>query len=161
MNAKIEKIISKAHKLMHEKGLSGKGWTLELNNNKSRAGVCKYRTKTIELSEFYLVNQTEESSWNTVTHEIAHAMVGAGHGHDIVWKEAHKSLGGDGKRTFVPTDMAREESLRVAKWTGVCPANPEHVVGRFRLTKSSKKSSCGVCSDRYNPDLMFRWTKNY
>lgn len=38
---------------------------------------------------------------NTVLHEIAHAIVGAKHHHDSVWRIQHIKMGGNGQRLFV------------------------------------------------------------
>lgn len=35
-----------------------------------------------------------------VLHEIAHAIVGANHNHDKIWKDCCISIGGDGKRCY-------------------------------------------------------------
>lgn len=57
-------------------------------------GLCVYQCRSIELS-IYLVER--DNSWDeirdTILHEIAHALVGAGHGHDRVWKKKCVEIG--------------------------------------------------------------------
>ncbi len=60
------------------------GWNFEWNNRKSAFGLCSYSRKTIFLSKILTVQVDEEGVTNTILHEIAHALVGAGHSHDRV-----------------------------------------------------------------------------
>jgi hypothetical protein len=46
------------------------GWTFGLTNAKRRLGVCKYRTKRIEISEYYAQHSPRESILDTLLHEM-------------------------------------------------------------------------------------------
>src|SRR6476661_4920162 len=61
-------------------------------------GQCSYTRRVIKLSKPYALVATQDQIFNTITHEIAHAVVGSGHGHDFVWQNKHRQLGGNGKR---------------------------------------------------------------
>lgn len=154
-------LVNKAHALMEERGLLDMGWKISFNNNKSTAGICNYSKRTIFLSRFYLEHGSMEKSWDTITHEIAHALVGPGHGHGYVWRTQHIKLGGSGNRGYVLEGKVKEAFKSSAKWTGICPRNSEHTVSRNRLTKTAKSSSCSRCSTTFNKDLIFVWEQNY
>lgn len=85
-----------ARNIMDENGLTD--WSFRVNNNTNRVGVCKYSTRTIEVSQMFLPNMSDEVVLNVLTHEVAHALVGQGYGHGPVWRRTHRSLGGDGER---------------------------------------------------------------
>lgn len=145
--------------LMRDHGLIDKGWAIKLNNNKSTAGICNHSEKVIYLSRFYLNHNTEEATMNTITHEIAHALVGPGNGHNRVWRAKHIELGGNGSRTFSISGDLKKEYAKAAKWTGTCVGG--HAISRNRLTQVARNSSCSQCSPTYNADYRFKWTQNY
>lgn len=60
--------------LFAEHGLVG--WTFGLAAPKRRLGVCKYRRKRIEVSEFYARHNPDAAVLETLRHEIANALVG-------------------------------------------------------------------------------------
>jgi predicted SprT family Zn-dependent metalloprotease len=45
-------------------------------------GLCLYEPKAIELSLHFIERNAEDVIRDTLLHEIAHALVGPGHGHD-------------------------------------------------------------------------------
>ena len=77
--------------LMARHGLDG--WTFEFNWRKRTVGLCRYTTKTIELSVYLVERNGPDEILDTLLHEIAHALVGPGHGHDAVWKRKCVELG--------------------------------------------------------------------
>lgn len=83
---------------MQEYGLQT--WTFKFDNAKRRLGYCNFSTRTISLSQYFVncENVTFMEISDTVLHEIAHAIVGARHGHDGVWKAKAIEIGCDGKR---------------------------------------------------------------
>ena len=54
--------------------------------------------KKISFSRNFIKNSNESEIYDTILHEIAHALVGPKHGHDIVWKKMAKKLGCSAKR---------------------------------------------------------------
>ncbi|AFQ97386.1 SprT-like protein [Mycobacterium phage Rebeuca] len=119
--------------LLHEHGL--KGWTVRFDNAKRRAGQCSYSTRTISLSRHLLALRSFEDSHNTITHEIAHALVGPGHGHNLVWVRKHRELGGDGKRCF-----ESEGIDPTAPWVGTCSHGKQFA--RYRQPKRLEGWRC-------------------
>jgi predicted SprT family Zn-dependent metalloprotease len=85
-----------ALQLMTRHGLLG--WTFQYNWRKRTMGLCRYKTKTIELSVYLVERNGPEEILDTILHEIAHALVGPDHGHDDVWKEKCIELGARPRR---------------------------------------------------------------
>jgi hypothetical protein len=76
------------------------GWRFRFNTNKTRLGVCRYDRKTIEVSVHVLPMGLKRAT-QVVAHELAHAIVGHGHGHDAVWRAKAIALGDTGERCGV------------------------------------------------------------
>jgi predicted SprT family Zn-dependent metalloprotease len=70
----------------------------------NRAGAAYYRTDTVKLSLPFFADPMnfDESLFETVTHELAHLVVGTedrnGRPHGPQWKLVHRSMGGTGRR---------------------------------------------------------------
>ena len=63
-------------------------WRFRFETATSRAGICRYTTRTIALSVSYVLRAPWDDVRDTLLHEIAHAIVGPGHAHDAVWQTA-------------------------------------------------------------------------
>lgn len=68
-------------------------WSFAWNNRKTAFGICSYSKREIQLSRVLTATETEDATEQTILHEIAHAICGAGHGHDRVWKAVARSIG--------------------------------------------------------------------
>jgi predicted SprT family Zn-dependent metalloprotease len=75
-------------------------WDVMYDDAKSRFGCCKYHKKLITLSRPLTELNNEGHVFDTVLHEIAHALVGPGHGHSLVWKQKALDIGCNGQRCF-------------------------------------------------------------
>src|SRR5580704_1150694 len=79
-------------------------WEFGINTNVRRAGVCYYPTKNtrgrIELSSHFAERNSDEMIRDTILHEIAHALVGPGHGHDAVWQAKCVEIGAKPERCY-------------------------------------------------------------
>lgn len=82
-----------AKELMGNHGLFWKGWTFKFDNAKRRCGKCVHHEKVISMGRNFVELNREELIRDTILHEIAHAKVGRGHGHDNVWKLMAQSIG--------------------------------------------------------------------
>ena len=91
----------------------GAEWTFGFDLSTVRAGVCRYRDKRIDLSVSYCLRATRADVENTLLHEIAHAIVGAEHGHDAVWRARAHALGCTAERCHDVTHT-------LARWVGEC-----------------------------------------
>ena len=90
------KFLNLARSEMDKNGLVD--WKLDLDHAKVRAGACFFREKKISFSRNFIKNSNDSDIYDTILHEIAHALVGPKHGHDIVWKKMAKKLGCSAKR---------------------------------------------------------------
>src|ERR1700722_17840393 len=88
---RIRQVRQLAYDLMAQHGLLA--WTFAFNRRKSSLGLCLYELRTIELSVFFVIRNPHEEIVDTILHEIAHALVGPGHGHDAVWKRKCQQIG--------------------------------------------------------------------
>ena len=124
--------------LMSKHDLTAKGWRFEFDNAKRRFGCCNHRYRKITLSKALVSVNDEARVKNTILHEIAHAIVGGGHGHDNVWRNKAIEIGCDGKRCYTSENTTIPE----AKYIAVCKSCG-HTHRKHRLTRSV--SACGLC----------------
>jgi len=85
-------------KLLTHFGLYAKGWTFILGHEKELLGQCSYQAKTIKISKHLIGQGTDYEITDTVLHEIAHALVGGGHGHNCVWRAKCREIGAQPKQ---------------------------------------------------------------
>lgn len=85
-----------AYTQLHAHGLTE--WTVIVDDTVRAVGRCFSGQKKITLSRRYLYTCSEEQIKDTILHEIAHALVGAGHGHNEVWKAKAIELGAKPER---------------------------------------------------------------
>lgn len=119
--------------LMTEHGLLDRGWSFAYNRKKNRAGECDYLSREIRLSSVLTAHRPTPEVRNTILHEVAHAIVGHGNGHNWVWRQMFVQLGGNGERCF--ESGVRE---KVAKYRVECEAGGETLLHIHRLTKNYK-----------------------
>ncbi len=95
-----------------------RGWTFGLASTRRQLGVCKYRTKRIEIAEYYARNSPPEMVLDTLMHEIAHAIAGPAAKHGPAWKAVAVRLGA------VPLSFKRSSQVVVkpGDWRAICPA---------------------------------------
>jgi predicted SprT family Zn-dependent metalloprotease len=147
---------AKANELMELHGITEKGWIFVFDNAKLRYGCCKHRYKQITLSQYMLPHMADSDIIDTILHEIAHALVGRGNGHNWIWRRKAREIGCKAQRCG---SKIKDRSKLTYKWTGTCPNG--HVSNRHKLTKRSRNCSCGRCSDKYNPEFKFDWVENH
>jgi predicted SprT family Zn-dependent metalloprotease len=124
--------------LMDKHNLFEKGWRFSFDTARRRFGCCNYSYKQITLSKALVLVNDEARVKNTILHEIAHAIVGRGHGHNNVWKRKAIEIGCDGKRCYTTQNTIVPE----AKYIAVC-GTCGHKHKKHRLSR--KTSACGVC----------------
>jgi hypothetical protein len=98
--AKKNQVEQLAYDLLSKYGLRIQGWTFIWGMKKNAFGTCRFGHKVIELSYYMniLGKVDMDEIKDTLLHEIAHALVGAGHGHDSVWKRKAIEIGCTGRR---------------------------------------------------------------
>jgi predicted SprT family Zn-dependent metalloprotease len=86
-------------------------WTFAWTVNIGSIGLCKYSTKQIVLSKSWMEAMERGEVFDTILHEIAHALVGPGNGHNKVWKTMARSIGAKPKSSvslsYETTERAR------------------------------------------------------
>lgn len=99
-----------ARNLLDGHGLAS--WTFTFDNARRRAGLCNYTRRIISLSRPLMAQRTYDETYETLTHEVAHALT-PGHKHGHIWAAQHRALGGNGQRCFAHFD-------ETAPWVGTC-----------------------------------------
>jgi predicted SprT family Zn-dependent metalloprotease len=132
-----------ATQLMAQHGLTD--WQFGFNTNKRRAGVCRYpargRPGRIELSRHYVLRNPADEVRDTVLHEIAHALVGSGHGHDEVWKARCVEVGARPERCY-----GEGVEMPKGRWRATCGGcGKEH--DRHRRPKRLTGWHCRTCGN--------------
>ena len=97
-------------------GLDAQGWTFKWDSARGRNGQTNYSKRTISMSKILTPERDEQWVRMTIIHEIAHALVGPGHGHGAIWRRKFIELGGDGNRCS--SDRVAAETI--AKYKVMC-----------------------------------------
>jgi predicted SprT family Zn-dependent metalloprotease len=146
-------VIKLANELMNEHGLYQKGWRFGFDSAKRRFGCCNHTHKRISLSRSLASINTEARVRNTILHEIAHALVGSGHGHDNVWRQKAIEIGCDGERCYNTDDV----NTPSAPYTAYCDGCGTEYK-RHRMPKHN--TSCGKCSNKYDERYKLKFIKS-
>lgn len=121
-------------------------WRLEFDSSKRRFGRCSYGPRVISLSRALVALNDEKTVGATIRHEIAHALVGPGHGHDQTWYLMALRCGDDGKRCYSDDTVETPP----APWQATCKKCGA-VAKKHRVPKPGRQVSCGRCSKRFDP----------
>lgn len=72
-------------------------WKIRLSNDiqNSYLGLCSYKDKSILLNAFHIDQHPDIEVLMTIRHEVAHAIVGPGQGHNSIWQSYARALGCD------------------------------------------------------------------
>ena len=130
-----------AHSLLarHEarSGLDA-AWGFGFDLSTSRAGVCRYDDRRIDLSVSYCLRATQAEIEDTLLHEIAHAIAGHRHHHDDVWKTVARAIGCTAER-------CHDVNHTPARWLGECGCGQQWRRQRLsrRLRHGARCRKCG------------------
>lgn len=132
-------IIEMAEGLMLDNDLFG--WRFRFSVSKNRLGSCNHTQKEIILSAPISEINEVDSVKNTILHEIAHALVGGGQGHNYIWQQVCEEIGG------IPERLSSNHIRVKGKYRYICPK-----CGYIRemYKKSRVKRACGECCKKYN-----------
>ena len=111
------------------------GWAFGFDLATSRAGVCRYAERRIDLSVSYCLAAMRAEIEDTVLHEIAHAIVGPRHNHDAVWKAKAREIGCAGER-------CHRVQHSTPRWVGECGCGQRW----FRQTLQRRMMHNRVCA---------------
>lgn len=146
---KIEHALLLARHMMDEHGLTD--WAVAADHARRRAGQCREHDRTLTLSRHLIPLYSHEDVCDVILHEIAHAQVGAKHGHDRVWKERARAIGARPE-----AHLSKDLPKVAAPWVGRCPNG--HSVDRFR--RPSKPVSCAQCSPHFDRRYLLKWSRS-
>lgn len=138
--------LKRARRLMDQHNLHD--WKICLDNATRRAGQCRYRTKTIGLTRLYVRKVDPAQLENTILHEIAHALVGAHHHHDAVWKSTAKKIGCTAER-------CHDHIFAPAQYLQKCPQGcftPRKIQRRMR-NRICRKCKLPIVYERNTDDI--------
>ena len=139
-------VLALARSLMTTHGVGD--WDLGLDRARRRAGQTDHACRRITLSRHLMSLYDEAEVRETILHEIAHARVGASHGHDAVWRAEARRIGSTGRRLVDPQAPRVE-----GRWRGTCPAG--HTVTRMR--RPSVPLACATCSRSFRIENLLEW----
>ena len=138
-----------AIRLLNEKGLTQKGWGFKWDNAKTRLGSCSYFKKAITLSRSFVQLNEKEDVFNTIKHEVAHALVDPGVHHGYLWKIEAKKLG-----LLNPQRLNKTAKIAKGKYIATCSCGIQHRMYR----RSRIKKICRYCRERltfcYESDVV-------
>ncbi len=118
-------------------------WEFGFNTNVRRAGVCFYPHRgqpgRIELSAHFAERNADEEIRDTILHEIAHALVGPGHGHDAAWRAMCITIGARPVACY-----GEEIEMPRGRWRAICPGCAMEF-DRHRRPKRAGGWFCRLC----------------
>lgn len=118
-------------------------WSFGWDRAVRRNGQCDLRSMTITMSKHLTSVATDDEAMQTLLHEIAHALVGPGHGHDRVWLAMARAIGYRGQRCSSRAEY--DKVAAAAPYVDECPNG--HTSPRWRKRSSTARAtSCGRCS---------------
>jgi predicted SprT family Zn-dependent metalloprotease len=124
-----------AQELLLRHGLAD--WTFAFNRRKRSLGFCRYATRTIELSIYLVEHNGADEILDTLLHEIAHALVGPGHGHGPAWKRKCREIGARPVR-------CGQADMPAGRWRARCEGCGKRF-HRYRKPKRMKGWFCLGC----------------
>lgn len=86
---------------------------------------------------------------NVILHEIAHALVGYGNGHNYVFKQKCREIGTtfDGCNVKESCEVKVNMPVKIYNWTAECE-NCGHVYNRVRNPTLRGIRYCGICNEK-------------
>lgn len=94
---RMDCVTAVANQLMKQYGLEH--LKFDFCHSPGHLGLCHQGT-LIEIDLFYILNASDETVRNLILHEIAHALVGPGHGHREHWQNKARELGVTWERRY-------------------------------------------------------------
>jgi SprT-like family len=116
-------------------------WGFRFNNHRRNLGLCipprDGQPGRIEISIFFACANPIEEVRDTLLHEIAHALVGTGNGHNSVWRRKAREIGARPNR-------CGQAEMPAGRWKATCGGCGK-VFNRFRRPKRVDGWHCKGC----------------
>lgn len=150
---KIKVAVIRACELMVESGLGD--WKIELNKKRTSLAETYQHQKTIKYSRYFLIKATKEDLEGVSYHEIAHALLGAGHGHDKTFRELCTRLAGTDKYA------SRQVDIPLRRYRYTCPncgaSGGKNIKRQFVCGKCSKRGKTSIFDVKENIIAVHAW----
>lgn len=127
------------------------GWRFRFDSARRRFGQCSYRDRVISLSKYLVAINGRSQVEDTIRHEIAHAVIGPGHGHGYKWKQSAVACGASPVRCYDSETVSAPQKPFVGK----CPSCGVETKA-FRRTRIACKRCCG---GKFDPQFLFQWRR--
>lgn len=121
-----------ADALLREHGLTA--WSFQYDNAKKRGGQCNHTFRRITMSKHLVPMWSDAEVKATLMHEIAHALVGPGHGHGRVWAAKMRELGQKPER-------CHDNAVAEPPFVAMCATHGE-IGRRHRRTRGGLCARC-------------------
>lgn len=145
-----QQIVSTTYDVLNENGLYD--WQVKLGTALSTAGSCHYRTKTIRISLKVAEIVDWSETFDTILHEVAHAIAGHAAGHGPEWRRVAREIGLKNPQRVI----SGLDTSEIDPWKGVCPNG--HEVTRPGAPRRVR--SCSRCVRGFSAEHIFTWTKH-
>jgi predicted SprT family Zn-dependent metalloprotease len=139
----ITEVIHLAQTLLEQHNLVPH-WRFEFSRSKTVLGKCNFRKQIIYVSKSLAEINDRDRTENTLKHEIAHALAGAWHGHNRVWRQIALNIGCDGKICASQSEI----KLCPKNAIGTCGACG-YEIKRYRKMTHAYHAPCGLDSGTF------------
>ncbi|KZX21554.1 SprT-like domain-containing protein [Rathayibacter tanaceti] len=125
-------------------------WSFAFDHARTRAGACHWTRRRITVSRHLASRWSDDEVWQTLLHEVAHALAGPEAAHGPQWRRISVGLGYTGARTH--NNPTADE---LAPWVGRCPSG--HLFYRHR--RPTRPLACGRCARRFESANAIQWQR--
>lgn len=140
VSVELEQAQQLAHTLLAEHNLTR--WSFRFDHARQRCGSCNYSQREITLSRHFTRMNDATEVRATLLHEIAHALVGPGHGHNHTWRQTAQRIGAPVQATNL------EAAMPTPRWSLMCEDCGRCVAQRHRRALKLDYTRCGYCGPK-------------
>ncbi len=121
-------------------------WHIRLTTDVLRPyrGLCSYKDKTIILNAMFIDQHEQVEVFNTINHEVAHALL-PGHNHDEIWQAKARELGCDNVSPCVSYSLSDEAVDAIRSGATLKIEYETEVVRKPKFTISRLQDKCPTC----------------
>ena len=146
-----------AIELMDKHELIANRWHFDFDNSVKRFGCCNFSKKCITISRIITEKAPYDAVKDVILHEIAHALAGRGHGHNIVWKRVCVAIGAKPQRCYDYEESGIEPpTLNYSATCGGCGK----VYQRVKRVDTSNRMSCPCQKGPWSDRILLEFKRN-